>query len=212
MFKLFTKLMMLLVVFALAGPFILKRPDGQPLMSARDLQLPAFPTSIDGLWQSLRGLFADKAAPASHSVAGAPAGASISWSKQPIPSGSFVPQAGVEYPKQEGVFYRYKDASGIWQFADTPQPGTTNYVSNVDTNANVIQSLNKDQIDAALGRTPPPPPPDQAKEEKKDDSLLSKIPLPTTVPAAEIPNLIQQAKDVQKLVNERTQQLENSKM
>lgn len=212
MFKLFTKLMMLLVVFALAGPFILKRPDGQPLMSAKDLQLPAFPTSIDGLWQSLRGLFADKAAPTNPGAAGAPAGASISWSKQSAPSGAFVPQAGVEYPKQEGVFYRYKDANGIWQFSDTPQPGTTNYVSNVDTNANVIQSLNKDQIDAALGRTPPPPAPEQAKEEKKDDSLLSKIPLPTTVPAEEIPNLIQQAKDVQKLVNERTQQLENNKL
>lgn len=213
MFKLFNKLLMLMVVLALAGPFIMKRPDGQPLMSMKDLNLPAMPSSLGELWQRVVGsVSSNNSAPSSPAGESAEAaGASITWSKQVALPSSFIPQPGVEYPKQEGVFYRYKDAKGVWQFSDSPQPGTTNFVSSIDPKANVIQSLDKDKIDAALGRTPPEPPPDQAKKEKKDDSLLSNIPLPMTVPVAEIPNLIQQAKDVQALTNERTKQLEQGR-
>lgn len=211
MFKLFNKLLMLMVVLALAGPFILKRPDGQPMMSMKDLNLPAMPSSFGELWQRVIGSVGNSVPSPSGGETAVPTGASINWSNQAALPSSFVPQPGVEYPKQEGIFYRYKDAKGVWQFSDTPQPGTTNFVSSIDPKANVIQSLNKEQIDTALGRTPPEPPPDQKKEEKKDDSLLSNLPLPMTVPVAEIPNLIQQAKDVQALTNERTKQLEQNR-
>jgi hypothetical protein len=211
MFKLFSKLMMLLLVMALAGPFILKRPNGEPMMKLADLQLPSFsmPASVGELWQRISG--GNDAAPAPTSTVPVPVSgneASIQWSKPGAMNSSFVPTPGVQYQKQEGVFFRYKDSNGIWQFSDTPQPGVTNYVSNIDPKANVIQSLSQEKIDNALGRTPPPAPEATGKEEKKDDSLLSKLPLPTTVPVTEIPNLIQQAKDVQTLVNQRTQQLE----
>jgi len=39
--KLFLKLMLLLVVTALAGPFIIKGPNGRPLMTLDKLRLPA---------------------------------------------------------------------------------------------------------------------------------------------------------------------------
>lgn len=212
MFKLFSKLMMLLLVMALAGPFILKRPNGEPMMTLADLQLPSFsmPASVAELWQRVSG-GNDTAQTTPANPIPVPAGgneASIQWSKPGAMSSSFVPAPGVQYQKQEGVFFRYKDSNGVWQFSDTPQPGVTNYVSNIDPKANVIQSLSQDKIDHALGRTPPPAPEATGQEEKKDDSLLSKLPLPTTVPVTEIPNLIQQAKDVQTLVNQRTQQLE----
>lgn len=208
MFKLFSKLMMLMLVLAMAGPFIMKRPDGRPLMSLDSLSLPKLeiPASIRSLWQGAGA--SGSAQPAANGGA-AGVNASIAWSEKSALPSSFIPKAGVEYPKQEGVYYRYKDANGIWQFGETPQPGTMNYVSSIDPKANIIQSLGKEQIDNALGRIPAEPPPDKAKE--KDDSLLSKLPLPTTVPAAEIPNLIQQAKDVQTLVNERTKQLEQNR-
>lgn len=213
MFKLFSKLMMLLVVLAMAGPFILKGPDGRPLMRAPDLHLPEF--SVAGLqswWQSLTKGGSETTDSSQATASVSPAGASISWSGQSNLPASFIPQPGVEYPRQKGVFYRYKDANGIWQFADTPQPGTTNFVSTVDPNANVIQSLQKDKIDAALGRTPAETKTETGKDDKKKDTgLLSNLPFPTTVPPSEIPNLIQQAKDVQNLVNERNKQLDSNK-
>lgn len=214
MFKLFTKLMMLLVVMALAGPFILKRPNGEPLMTMADLNLPSLPTALKDLWGRVTGHAApqpDSAPGLANNGGGSIGGASIQWANQAVQPTSFVPQPGVQYPKQSGVFYRFKDQNGVWQFSDTPQPGVTNYVSHIDPNANVIQSLSQEKIDDALGRTPPPPPEQPGQEGKKDESLLSNLPLPTTVPVTEIPNLIQQAKDVQTLVNERTKQLEQTR-
>lgn len=210
MFKLFVKLMMFLLVLAMAGPFVMKRPDGRPVLSLSDLALPKLeiPASVSALWQS----FTSDNAPTSNAVttdAASQAAPGISWSKEAPTPKSFVAQAGVEYPRKDGTYYRYQDSKGIWQFSDAPQVGSMNYVSTVDPNANVIQSLNKEKIDDALGRTPPPPPPDQDKKEQSGMEMPNL--LPTTVPVAEIPNLIQQAKDVQTLVNERTKALEQSR-
>ena len=44
MFRLGIKLMGLLVIMALAAPFILKGPDGRPLMSLDQWRLPALPS------------------------------------------------------------------------------------------------------------------------------------------------------------------------
>ncbi|MEM8984411.1 MAG: DUF4124 domain-containing protein [Pseudomonadota bacterium] len=46
--RLFVKLMLLLVVAALAGPFILKGPDGKPLWSIASVK-----ASVNSIWQQL---------------------------------------------------------------------------------------------------------------------------------------------------------------
>ena len=56
--KLFVKLMLFIVVAALAAPFILKGPDGRPLMSldmlkAPDVKLPDFSKAADAVSASL---------------------------------------------------------------------------------------------------------------------------------------------------------------
>ena len=55
--KLFVRLMALVLVLAMAGPFVLKGPDGQPLMSMADVRAAATRTgnSMKMQWRRLRG-------------------------------------------------------------------------------------------------------------------------------------------------------------
>lgn len=193
--KLFVKLMMFLVVLALAGPFIMRGPDGRPLMTVKDLDLPDFslpsvtPEASSGKQQE----------------------AWISWSKDEKPSKQprvYVIDPSTQQPVTErsGVFYRWKDSKGSWQFSNLPNPNTPNIVVETDPNANILQSLSTDKIDAALGRA-------KAMDStlaNKADSLaddMPSIPLPTTIPITEVPELINQAKAVQDLMNQRTEML-----
>ena len=54
--RLFVKLMLLVVVLALAGPFFIKGPDGAPLMTRQDVgrSIGAGISSIKHKWQGLR--------------------------------------------------------------------------------------------------------------------------------------------------------------
>ncbi|MCG8312236.1 MAG: hypothetical protein MI976_03385 [Pseudomonadales bacterium] len=199
--KLFVKFLMFLVVLALAGPFIMRGPDGKPLMSLQDLSLPDFslPSGIP------------KGAP--KQLTGNDEEAWIAWSKdKPNPSSPKVyvidPQNKQPIQAKPGVFYRWKDAEGVWQFSSTPNLNTPNIVIETDPNANIVQSLSDDKIDSALGRV---------KEVIADVDMpegdgpeLPSIPLPTTVPISEVPELINQAKAVQDLMNKRTELLNNN--
>lgn len=209
MFKLFSKFMMFMLVLAMAGPFIMKRPNGDPLMSLNDI-LPKFEIpSLSELWKKFGGEASSTNAPGAEAPEANDPGPRIAWSNdKPLPS-SFIAKAGVEYPRKDGVYYRYKDSNGIWQFSDAPQVGIMNYVSTIDPNANIIQSLNKEKIDNALGRAPPP---EVVKAGEKDKATpeTPSLPFPSSVPIAEIPNLIQQAKDVQNLANERLKNIDQS--
>ncbi len=55
--KLFVRLMMLVLVLAIAGPFVMKGPDGQPLMSADDVRAAVTRASNSAKmqWRRLRG-------------------------------------------------------------------------------------------------------------------------------------------------------------
>ncbi|MCG8312310.1 MAG: hypothetical protein MI976_03760 [Pseudomonadales bacterium] len=194
--KLFVKFLMFLVVLALAGPFIMKGPDGKPLMSLQDLSLPSFSMP--------------KVAP--EKLTGNEQQAWIAWSKdKPNPTAPKVyvidPQNKQPIQAKPGVFFRWKDAEGVWQFSSTPNLNTPNIVIETDPNANIVQSLSDDKIDSALGRV---------KEVIADvdapaaDAELPSIPLPTTVPISEVPELINQAKAVQDLMNKRTELLNSN--
>lgn len=197
--KLFVKFMIFLVVLALAGPFIMRGPDGQPLMTLKDLEIPDFslPSSLPSS--------------ESESLSGQEQEAWISWSKDA--QATQQPKVYVIDPTNQesiaaraGVFYRWKDSSGSWQFSNVPNPNTPNIVVETDPNANILQSLSTDKIDAALGRVKEPMALNTAKTDEIANDLPA-IPLPTTIPITEVPELINQAKAVQDLMNQRTEML-----
>lgn len=198
--KLFVKLMIFLVVLALAGPFIMRGPDGRPLMTVKDLDLPDFslpsvtPEASSGKQQE----------------------AWISWSADQKSTNQ--PKVYVIDPSQQqtiserpGVFYRWKDDKGSWQFSNLPNPNTPNIVVETDPNANILQSLSTNKIDAALGRAKAV----DSTFANKADSLaedMPSIPLPTTIPITQVPELINQAKAVQDLMNQRTEMLNRNQL
>lgn len=54
--RLFIKLMILLMVFAAIGPFFIKGPDGQPLLTIDDINAPALPSWSELGDQARQGL------------------------------------------------------------------------------------------------------------------------------------------------------------
>jgi hypothetical protein len=215
MFRLGIKFMALLVVLALAAPFILKRPDGRPLMTLDQLHLPRLP--------SLPALPSLSSQPPTVENAGALAGLpahDTDGSEVAQPEGfsssqGFVPDPARPVAAQPGIFYRYRDDNGSWTWADTPKPGVTNFRVMTDSKANILPSLGKAGIDRALGRNLP----DESASGNRpviiggdeDGSGETKGPLDslglTTVPMKELPGLIQQVKDVRTQAEQRDQTL-----
>lgn len=197
--KIFVRLMMFMVVAALAGPFIMKGPNGQPFMSLSDLKLPSFSSPIP------------KSPP--KELSGNDQDAWISWSKesptkkQPKVYVIDPRNQQTPIPQKAGVFYRWKDSDGVWQFSTQPNPNMPNIVVETDPNANIVQSISNDKIDNLLGRVKEKPALAAADEPKED--TMPNIPLPTTVPITEVPDLMNQARAVQDLVNKRTEMLNN---
>jgi hypothetical protein len=222
MFKLWIKLMALLVVLALAAPFILKRPDGRPLMTLDRLHLPSMPTlpSMAELTSRIgvTGPTAQETPEATRVDSDGDHGmdTGLGTAEGFSSSKAFMPDPAHPVAPQPGVFYRYRDQNGSWTWSDRPQAGITNYRVVTDASANVIQSIDRSGIDSALGRNPAEPTTRTDKKvaiaggenEKEETSLLDKIGL-TTVPLKELPGLIQQAKDVRAQTEQREQALRN---
>lgn len=203
--KFFSKLMMFALIAAVAGPFFLKGPNGQPLMTLQDLQLPSFglPSNSGGPVEILSGKEED---------------AWIQWGSDKKSNGGTITKAtdaeGKLLQEARNTYYRWKDKEGVWQFTKQPNPNTENFLMKVDPNANIVQSLSQDRIDKAFGRQPKPDSLTLAgKDNGKAKNPLSQentgnIPFPSSIPVDQIPQLIDQAKGIQELSNERQKILE----
>ena len=208
MFKLFVKLMVFLLILAVAGPFLLKGPDGRPLLSLDDLKLPSLSLPLPSLSGN----------PTTNNKDDAPLTGGgqqwIQWSEKQGPA--FNPDvltreqlAQLDIKEQANLYYRWKDDNGVWQFSSLPNRNTLNHVVRTDPDANVLQSLAPEEIDRVFGRV-------AANENKitKDNpmangkGLENTLPIPTTVPITEIPKLLEQAKDVQRIAEERVKQMD----
>jgi hypothetical protein len=104
---------------------------------------------------------------------------------------------------RDNVYYRWQDENGVWQISQTPHPEKENIVVMVDTNANVLKSLPKEEIDKAFGRNQP-----QVAADVEDEPKAPTIPIPATIPLEEIPKLIDRAKGVQDLADQRQKMME----
>ena len=197
--KLFSKFLLIVLVAALAAPFYIKGPNGQPLMTLKDLNLPSFSSSkqFNNVSEKLTGKAKD---------------AWLQWGGDNSDSEIIAKATDAEgnlIEAANNVYYRWKDKDGVWQFTSQPNPNAKNILMKIDPNANIIQSLSKNNIDRAFGRQPA----SEALEPVKDKkSLLSKeessFPFPSTVPLEKIPQMIEQAQGIQELSNQRQKMLD----
>ncbi len=194
---LFAKLMMVTVIVAVITPLWVTGPNGQPLKSIAGLNINSIKTAGEKLLPSNTQSKAPTIAASAHPSDGSTlSNASISQ--------------GLLSPSGQGVrsFYKWKDQDGVWQFTThPPQDPQTNYnVITTDPNANVIQSLSKSEISSALGWASK----ESATEKKPKEEAKTEpsLPFPSTIPADQIPQLIEQAKSAQELMNNRNKALE----
>lgn len=202
--KLFSKLMMFVLFAALAGPFFMKGPDGRPLMTLKDLSLPSFglPSKPAGPVEVLSGKEPD---------------AWLQWGNGDKPNATLVKATNAEgelLQEARNTYYRWKDKEGVWQFTKQPNPNAKNFLMKIDPNANIVQSLSQESIDKAFGRAPESETLSGSGKDKKKNPLLealdddSSLPFPSTIPVDKIPELIDQAKGIQDLSNERQKALD----
>ena len=111
-------------------------------------------------------------------------------------------QLSTEQTRQ--TFYKWQDASGNWHFGDEVPEGVTAVAVNIDTAANVVQGLRPPQPESTATQSAPVTTP--------GPQSTSPLPgLPMTVNPADIPKLIDDAKNIQNLVNERARQTEQTR-
>ena len=97
-------------------------------------------------------------------------------------------------------FYKWQDDDGTWHYSDQPQVGKNIETVTVNTNTNLIQGLRveKKKEQAVLEKNPEP----------KVES--SSIPLPMTVPLEKVTKMLEDASNIQQLMDSRNQKIEQA--
>jgi hypothetical protein len=97
-------------------------------------------------------------------------------------------------------FYKWQDDDGTWHYSDQPQAGKNIETVTVNTNTNLIQGLRREK-NKELAVI-------EKKSESKTESLA--MPLPMTVPIEKISKMLQNANNIQQLMDDRNQQIEQA--
>jgi hypothetical protein len=97
-------------------------------------------------------------------------------------------------------FYKWQDDDGTWHYSDQPQAGKNIETVTVNTNTNLIQGLRREKSK------------ELAVIEKKSESKIESLamPLPMTVPIEKISKMLQNANNIQQLMDDRNQQIEQA--
>ena len=200
--KFFIKMLLFFVIFAFAGPYLLMGPAGmQKLMTAKDM-MPSFDFSLPDIEEATY-LFT-------------PLDCSEQWIKCSADQDTITQPdqltreqlAVLDIQAQKNIYYRWQDHNGVWQYSEVPNRNTLNLVVRTDPNANVLQGLTEDEIDAAFGRVKITNSIVENNPLANGEGLEQTMPIPTTIPLTEIPSLIEQAKDVQNIMDQRLQQMD----
>jgi hypothetical protein len=97
-------------------------------------------------------------------------------------------------------FYKWQDDDGTWHYADKPPAGKNIETVTVNTHTNLLQGLrvDKKKEQTVLEKTP----------EVQVES--SSIALPMTVPIEKVLKLVEDANNVQQLVDDRNKKIEHA--
>lgn len=105
-------------------------------------------------------------------------------------------------PTTRQTFYKWQDASGQWHFGEQAPEGVQAIVVNVDTAANIIQSVKAPAESAEPAAV-------ISTEMINDNALPAPLPgVPFTVNPADIPQLLEQTKQLQQQMGQRQQQID----
>jgi hypothetical protein len=101
-------------------------------------------------------------------------------------------KAGISVGAERPKLYKWKDEHGNWHFSDQASPTALDQV---------VEALPQ-----ATNSMSPPPVINFGEQERAASRNAPNLPLPTTVPLDKIPKLIEDAKNVQKLADDRAKQ------
>ncbi|TQV82523.1 DUF4124 domain-containing protein [Exilibacterium tricleocarpae] len=166
--KLYIKFLLFILVLGLAGPFIMKGPDGRPLMDARQFipDVASWPSRLERWWQRL------------------------------LSEGETLVEEGPAAVGKTKV-YKWRAADGSWRFSDAPNPDGQSEELWLDPDSNVIQST-------------PLPAQTEGVEKEAAQGPGNGIPLPLTVTPGQASKLIDDARKVQELMDQRNQALQEA--
>lgn len=164
------KFFMVVMIFGIAGLFVLKKPDGTPWLSVSDFtpDTRAISDSAKSMTKTVTNTIKETAA---------------------LPS-SEAPSGGV---------YRWKDANGQWRYSDKA-PDNVSENQQVET-LQVSGDLNRDLVEEGSRRTPESS--NQGSNNTADTSIS-----PTSISPEKISKLIDDTKNVKKMMEERNSRLE----
>lgn len=173
------KLCIFVLVLGLAAPFFIKGPNGQPIFSLQDFK----PDLAEE---------------------GRKAKALMEEAKQQVNAGGAKLKASLgqdedsNAPAVSRTLYKWQDENGTWHYSQTPPAGQVSETLTVSTNTNIIQAQ-------AL---PEPEPVEQTAQQKNKAIDLPSLPSPMTISPNKTQQLIEDARNVQQLMNQRGQQLD----
>lgn len=161
--------MLLILILAMAGPFILKGPDGHPLMNVKDLsaQMAVVRNGARQYWEWFRGK----------------AGQTIQRGK---PAGA-----------QQRI-YKWKDAGGEWHYSDKINPEGSSQEIHINPDVNVLAPV-PIRSDEHVNQ------PAQVSRPAHENRSYPGFPL--SVSPGEAARLINDAKGIQGMMDERSKQI-----
>ena len=124
--KLYIKFILFLVVLAVAGPFIMKRPDGRPLLTINDIK--SGDSSIMKSFKTLTGLF--------HS------------SKETLSLDDSLPEDAERLLTR---VHKWQDEEGVWHFSDQQPEGETSETVEIDPNQNILEMNDAEVLKKLIG-------------------------------------------------------------
>jgi len=115
------------------------------------------------------------------------------WSRV---AGGIEKTTGLDVAPEPAHIYKWKDANGNWHFTDRADKADS--------------SATHERLPATVNSMAPPPPSASSEQTTSTPSQHSfPLPLPTTVPVDKIPQLIDDAKNLQKISDDRAKQLDD---
>jgi hypothetical protein len=97
-------------------------------------------------------------------------------------------------------FYKWQDEDGTWHYSDQPAAGQTIETVTVNTNTNLIQGLRIEKKE-------------EKEAEKKQEPAkadVPSIPLPMTVPLEKVSKMLEDASNMQQIMDDRKNKIDQA--